>query len=86
MSPWHVVAWCALGAVALVLAVFAWTFVPQSKRRWLSAIPWLLEAALWIPVIIVAMMLHLVVGLYYVAQRVYLIADDAMNEMLRKKR
>lgn len=71
-----------LAAVALVALVFVWfTWRPW----WLAILPWIWEAALWIPVLIFAGLFHLLVGGYYLLRRVYRVIDEGISEMLRKK-
>lgn len=89
-SQWVVVGWLALGAVAFVAAVFAWTWWAGGGRAtmqpayWRAAVRWMFEAALWVPVIIIAILLHLVVGAYYLLKRIYVNTDEAINEMLKR--
>lgn len=70
----------ALGAIAFVAFIFL-----LSTRKVPMVLGWAAEGILWIPVIIIAGLLHLGVGIWYALKRAYLVADEGISEMLRKK-
>jgi hypothetical protein len=51
-----------------------------------AVLQWFAEGLLWIPVIIIAGLIHLAVGVWYALKRAYLVADEGISEMLKGRR